>query len=219
MNITVVSEPPFEPVTLLEVYAQLRLTPDHAGSPGEQTHPDDDLLTSHIATARKFVEQATRRSLIQQTLRLSDAEFPVHCYGGWPWTQRARVRHLYLRRPPFVRVESVRYYDADNDLQTVAAADYYVTDSLVPELRFVTGFVAPTLYDRPDAVRVDYVTGYTPANSPAESQDDYAANVPEGLKNAVLLGVQLLYDDLADSDRAAIERLRESLLQPFRIQL
>lgn len=214
MNITIIGEPPVEPVTLVEVYAHLRLTPDHAGSPGEETHPDDAMLTRHIATARKSVETATRRSLVLQTLRMS--------MGGWHWWQwpgQSRCYSVRLHRPPIVSVESVSYYGADNALQAVDAANYYLTDEQVPELRFVTGFVAPALYDRPDALRVEYRAGYTPLGSPPSTQAEYAANVPSWAKDAILLGVQLLYDNLSPQDRQATIDAREALMQPNRIQL
>ena len=59
----------------------------------------------------------------------------------------------------------------------------------------------------------------TPQGSPPATQQDYAANVPRPLKDAILLTVQLLYDPLSDGDRQAIERTREALVQPYRIQL
>ena len=38
------------------MYAHLRLSPDHEGSPGEETHPDDAMLARLITTAREQVE-------------------------------------------------------------------------------------------------------------------------------------------------------------------
>jgi uncharacterized phiE125 gp8 family phage protein len=217
VNLTVITPPPFEPVTLAQAYKQLRLTPDHAGSPGEETHPDDAMLRGSITTAREQVEQMARRSLIQQTLRLSMAGFPASCvHGIWYAATPVRIR---LLRPPIIRVEAVSYYDGDNALQTVDADDYYVTDEQVPELRFVTGFAAPVTYDRPDALRVDYVCGYAPDGSPSTTQEEYAANVPSSLCDAILIGVQLLYDDMAPADREQMEKMREALIQPLRVQL
>lgn len=220
MNLTVTTPPPFEPVTLLEVYKHLRLDPDHEGSPGEESHPDDAMLSRHIATARAHVEQMTRRSLVQQTVRLSLATFPVSA-DAWTLSAapRTAVRCIRLHRPPLIRVDSVRYYDGDNVLQTLDSAGYYTTDDQVPELRFVSSFSAPTLYDRPDAVRVEYVAGYTPSGSPSTTQEDYTGNVPQWAKDAVLIGVQLLYDDMAPADADKLERLREALVQPYRVQL
>lgn len=216
MNITITTPPPFEPVTLAEVWKHLRLDPD--GSPLE--HPDDAMLERHITTARQHVESMTRRALVQQTVRLSMGAFPVSCdYATVSWRRREVVRKILLHRPPIIRVESVSYFDGDNALQTLDAADYYTTDEQVPELRFASAFSAPTIYDRPDAVRVTYVAGYAPEGSPPVTQDEYRASVPMPLRDAILAGVQLLYDDLAAADADKLERMREALVQPYRIQL
>lgn len=218
MNLTVISQPPFEPVTLAEVYAQLRLTPDHVGSPGEESHPDDAMLAAQITAAREYVEVATRRSMVQRTLRLSSEAFP-YATGWWwkhPWT--AHGLRIRLINPPLIRIESVAYYDGDNTLQTVAPADYYATDDQVPELRFAATFSAPALFNRPDAVRVEYVAGYLGDGSPPTTQDEYIAHIPQTLRQAVLIGVQLQYDNLSDSDRKAFENAREAMLQTYRIQ-
>lgn len=219
MNLTVILPPPFEPVTLSEVYAQLRLSPDHEGSPDEETHPDDAMLTRLITTAREQVEQMARRSLVQQVLRLSLPGFPSSTRGTFPPSRTQAPELIRLYRPPVLRMESVTYFDTDNTLQMVDPADYYVTDEQVPELRFTSAFSAPAVYSRPDAVRVTYVTGYTPNDSPAATQADYVANVPSALRDAVLIGVQLLYDNMTPADAAATERMRECLVQPLRVQL
>jgi uncharacterized phiE125 gp8 family phage protein len=218
MNITIISEPPFEPVTLEQVYTHLRL--DVEGSPPE--HPHDDMLRRHITSARVHVEQMARRSLVLRTLRLSMASFPQSAEVTSVMDRARRfkaVERILLRQPPFAALGLVQYYDEANALQTLDAANYYTTDEQVPELRFVTAFSAPTVYDRPDAVRVTYSAGYPALGSPPESQADYAANVPKPLCDAILLGVQLLYDQLDPADREAIERTREALVQPFRVQL
>lgn len=204
MNITVIDPPPFEPVTLAEVYADLRLTPDEVGSPLEgYSHPDDAMLRAHIQAAREFVEVAARRSLVQQKLRLYEDNF---------------CRRLWLRRPPLIRVDLVSYYDADNALQIMDAADWYVTDDLVPELRLVAFSSPPATFCRSDAVRVDYTTGYAPSGSPSSEQADFVGNIPQSLRQAVLLGVRLLYDNLSPADRDATEKAREALIQTYRMQ-
>jgi len=127
--------------------------------------------------------------------------------------------HIYIPRPPVVRVTSVKYYDIDNALQTVDAASYYLTDDEVPELRFVRDFSAPTTYARPDALRVEYVAGYAPAGSPPSSRADYVVNVPQSLVNAILASVTLLYDSLPPANMEAIANMREAYMSPFRVQL
>ena len=205
MNITVIEQPPFEPVSLADVYSHLRLDPE--GSP--LSHPDDAMLLRHIETARKMVELMTRRSFVRQKVRLSVASFPT---GG----QAGRIR---LRRPPVISVAAVRYYDGSNVLQDLPASDYYVTDEQIPELRLATSASAPSAYDRPDALRVEYYAGYAPEGSPPSSREDYIVNVPPPLRDAILLTVQLLYDSMSDKDAEKIQLMRESLVQPFRIQL
>lgn len=219
MNLSVIQPPPFEPVTLAEVRAHLRL--DAEGSPA--AHPDDAMLQRHITAARQHVESMARRSLVQQVRRLSLAGFPGTIDISRISDEKRRLYaapdRLLLHRPPVLRVEAVRYYDGENVLQVLDPALYYVTDEQVPELRFTSSFGGATVYDRPDAVRIDYVAGYAPAGSPATLQADYAAAVPQPLKEAVLLTVQLLYDSLTDQERQSIERLREALVQPLRVQL
>jgi len=217
MNVTVLSPPPFEPITLADIYRSLRL--DTEDSP--ETHADDAMLLGHIAAACRDVEQRTRRSLVQQTLRLSLAGFPMSeaAYALLsPSARRSALCAIRIPRPPLVRVESVQYYDAANALVTVSAADYYVTDDQVPELRFTDGFVPPTTYARPDALRVTYVAGYTPEASPPSTQAEYAANVPQPLKQAAILLVQALYDDLQPADWNRIQMAADALLSPYRVQ-
>jgi uncharacterized phiE125 gp8 family phage protein len=194
MNITVTTPPRFEPVSLEEVYLELRLTPD------DDAHPDDAMLMAKLEAARQFVETATRRSLVQQKLRLTEAGF---C-------------GLWLRRPPLIRVDAVRYFDSANAMQSVDPEDWYVTDDAVPELRFLS--CQPITYCRADAVWVDYTTGYAPSGSPSSIREDFVGNIPQALKQAVLLGVALLYDNLSPADREATERAREALIQGYRMQ-
>lgn len=215
MNITVTSPPPFEPVTLAEVWAHLRL--DAEGSP--MAHPDDAMLERFMVTARQQVELMTRRSLVQQNLRLSCRNFkqPDEALWALSWAQRVEAtKKVLLRRGPIIRVESVTYYDAANALQVLDSAGYYVTDEQVPEL-CLTGS-APSTYDRPDAVRVLYVAGYTPDGSPPTTQAEYVASIPKPLRDAVLIGVQMLYDSLSPAEHGRLEMLRESLVQPYRVQ-
>lgn len=205
MNITVITPPPYEPVSLADVYRILRVDPDddNSESPAVLTHPMDVQFQRDIKSAREKVEADTKRSLILQTLRLS--------MGGitWPYIL---YRRIILYRPPIVRVNSVKYFDGDNVLQTISPSNYYLTDEEVPELRFVSGFSVPTLYDRPDALRVEYVAGYDPAGSPPDDQASYAAGVPESLKNAVLVGVQLAQTSVSPSDFEVLTKMRAALI-------
>lgn len=206
MNITTVSECGYEPVTMTEVYSHLRLDPD--GSP--LSHPHDAMLRGYIKTARMDVESKTRSTLMEKRLRMSMPSF--HTQVGDRWTG---LRGIQLHQPPIIRIDSVSYYDSDNVLVVVDPASYFVTDQQVPELRFYVDFTFPTRSVRPDAIRIEYTAGYLGNGSPPSNQVDYAANVPETLKTAILFGIQLLYDDLTPVDRVAMERTQGMLLYPF----
>jgi uncharacterized phiE125 gp8 family phage protein len=203
MNVEVIERPPFFPVTLREVYTHLRLTPE--GSPPE--HPDDSMLLTHIGTATGAAERYTRRSIIRQVVRLHLPRFP--CYAGG----------INLLRPPVLSVEAVSYYDDSNQLQSIPISNWYVSDDLVPQLRFVNGFGFPTTYCRPDAIRVDYIAGYEPEGSPPTTQDEYAANVPYSIKSGILIGVELLYDSLSPEQRNALEKGRAAMLDDYKVYL
>lgn len=203
MNIIILTPPPFEPVTLQECYTHLRLDPD--GSPPE--HPDDAMLRRHIATARGQAEKMTRRAFVQQTIRLVTDRFPSEGRSCW----------IELLRPPLIAVQQVTYHDENNSLQSVDSGNYFTTDDFVPRLQFIDGFTLPCTYRRDDAVRVDYAVGYDPEGSPATTQAEYAGNVPGEIKDAILLGVQLLYDQLSPEQREQLERARDSLLEGFRV--
>lgn len=197
MTITVykLSEPPAEPIDLSTAYAHLRL--DTNGSPSG--HEDDALLTSHIQAARELTEAHLRRSLVQRALRLT-----ARCFDG-----------LALLNPPVMWVTQVRYYDENNALQTLDTDVYTVdTNALRPKLTLNYGEVWPSTYDREDAVQIDYVAGYAPTGSPVT---DWANTIPAAIKQAMLLRVQLLYDEVSPEKRDQVENTITLLLAPHRI--
>jgi uncharacterized phiE125 gp8 family phage protein len=196
MNVIELTPPPVQPVTLAEVYAHLRLTP--SGSPLE--HPDDDMLETFIQTATEEVTGITHRSFVERRLLLVTSGVPCD-------------RVVPLLFPPVVSVLSVSYYDSANVLQTVDSANYFVTDDQVPQLQFVDTYGFPSTYRSRDALRIEYMAGYEPVGSPG----DYLENIPARVKSAVLLGVQLLYDQLSPEQRERIERARDSLLTPLKM--
>lgn len=226
MNLTIIEQPPFEPVSLSDVYAHLRL--NATGSP--PSHPDDAMLTRHIKTSRIYAENMQQRSYVQRTMRLSFSSADIgggvrsssRSYGLYNYPQGTSAADtlgtlscgrnwIELPRPPLGWVVSVSYYDADNTLQTVDESEYFDTDDIVPRLQFVSGFSLPAMSQRGDAIRVDYIAGYLPTSSPADTQQACAENVPENVKDAILLGVQLLCDQPTDAAES-ISASRDSLL-------
>jgi uncharacterized phiE125 gp8 family phage protein len=211
--IKVIVEPELEPVTLDDVYVALRLDTDGDSPP---THPHDGMLQRNITTSRQQCEQITRRAFCQQTLRITSQEFP-YCrvrFGG-DYDYEVRNGYIELKRPPLIEVVSVTYYDQNNSLQTIAAENYFIDESsIVPRLQFTDQFQFPAVYRRDDALQVTYKAGYEPEGSPP---DDFVSNVPQGIKDAILIGVQLLYDPLSPDQRTAYQNAQESLLYSYKV--
>lgn len=227
MNVSIIVPPPFEPVTLAEVYSHLRLDPQTDGSPPETTHPDDAMLAMQIQMAREYAEASQRRSFVQRTLRLSVPFHPWHLwtnygYGGYGYNGydnypfvylgQSCDRYIELPRGPVSAVLAVKYYDSDGAQQIIDSTNYALVPGQVARLGFVQGYVPPVTWNVMDAMQVDYVAGYLPNGSPPVDQSDYAANVPAQVKGAILLGVQLQYDNLPPPDRDRMEHTRDALL-------
>lgn len=193
MNLTILTPPQFEPVSLGEVYESLRI--DEAPGEDQQAH-----LERLITTARREVEHLTQRSLVRQQLRLSTGSF----------------NGLSLLRPPTISVELVQYYDAGNVLQTVDPENWYLTDDLVPQIELAGGMNFST-YNRRDAVRVTYWAGYPVDGSPGTNWEEVIANVPSEAKDAILIGVQLLYEAMDPTDRDRLERARAALINGLKV--
>jgi uncharacterized phiE125 gp8 family phage protein len=195
MTVTVVTPPAIEPVSLERALAQLN-------GPLEQDAKISDLIT----TARMDAESYTNRAFIQQTLRFT-AGSCFFVYGAaWTW-RHWHGRGILLPRQPIVSVESVSYYDTDNAAQDVADDNYYLTAG--GYLQFVSGYSYPSAYMREDALQIEYTAGYGTT----------AMSVPQPIRQAILLGVDLLWSPLTPDERKAMELARNELLRPYRIEM
>lgn len=210
MNVITLIPPPVEPVTLEEVYAHLRLTPDDS----PRTHPDDDMLLRQIKAARQDCENRTRRAFVWQKLRAVLGP-QSEC---WPWPTPFRSwwggqpRGIELPKAPLLRVTEVSYFDSSGAVVVVEDDSYAVTEDDPARIYFTQGFVAPSVFPRPDAMRVDFWAGYQPEGSP---EDEFVSNVPEPLKAAILLGVELQYEALDPRQREILEKAQATLLVPY----
>jgi uncharacterized phiE125 gp8 family phage protein len=195
MHLSVVTPPATEPVTFSEVY-------DHLHNP-----PQNDAMISRLmVAARTEAETYTNRAFIEQTLRMTGPS----CRYTSLYTSR-NCHGIQLLRQPIIAIQSVSYYDYANALQVIDDSNYYVTEDGF--LRFISSYSYPSVYAREDAFRIDYVAGYVSSSSPPI----YAENVPEPIKQAILLGVELQYSPLTPVEREAMERTRTALLGPYRV--
>ena len=125
---------------------------------------DDADITSHIKAAREQGESHTARSFITQTLELALDRFPSE---------------IELPKGPVQSITSIKYLDSDGVEQTLDSANYMLDDySERPWALLTAGNSWPDTYDTPLAVKVRYVAGF-----------GLAADVPEDIKNAILIAV------------------------------
>ena len=153
--------PTVEPVTLAQAKAHLRV--DHAH--------EDDYITARIVGARKFIENQTRRVLIETTRTMYLDEFPDEI------------------RPPggtLMSVTWIKYYDTDGVLQTMSSSDYVVDVARTPGAIYLAYDESwPSIRAIPNAIEVKYKVGYGAA----------ASNVPGDLIDAVLMLVAHRYEN------------------------
>jgi len=112
---------------------------------------DQDVeLQGHIQSAIQFIETETSVDYTSTQWVLQVPCFPVS-------------DELLLPRSPLISVQSVKYYDEDNVLQTVEDTNYRVVKHyrLPGYVEFDSSYVYPATYDRSDAVQVAFTSGYS----------------------------------------------------------
>lgn len=158
---TVQTAPAAEPITTAEAKTHLRVDHSH----------DDTYIGERITGARKFIENNTRRTLVNTTYKLFMDEFP----------DEVLLPHGNLQS-----VTHVKYYDTDGVQQTLSTSLYQVDTASLP------GRVVPAVDESwPDiqvgkvnAIEIQYVAGFGAAGS----------NVPQDLRDAVMMMVAHRYE-------------------------
>lgn len=193
MPSVLVSAPAFEPVSLAEAKAHLRV----------DFNDDDVMISSFIIAARQKFENDTRQSLVTQSWKLVLDQFPApginvgsaNWYGPqWgnspgPLTSlRADGRtgfEIFLDHSPVVSVDSISYIDV-NGVEQVLAPSQYKVDLVRKPGRVVPayGTTWPGTRNEINAVTVSYTCGYGNAQA-----------VPEGAKNWIKLQVGAMYEN------------------------
>lgn len=133
-NITIRAGVTAEPISLEEAKAHIRV----------DGTDEDALITALITAARGHAEGATGRTMVTQAMR---ATFP----------QFGDMR----LKAPLRKVTAITYLDEAKATQTLSAASYVVEYAELPgcvELAYLATW--PTTYDHPQAVTVDFISGY-----------------------------------------------------------
>jgi len=136
MKVRLVTAPAVEPISYLDVEAQIRATLDTT---------EYAFVNGLISAARHQAETITRRALVTQTIELSLNSFP---------------EVIELPFPPVQSVTSIEYKDADGVLTTLAADQYTLDNSEPARIIPAYGVVWPTALNYLDSVKVTFVCGY-----------------------------------------------------------
>lgn len=161
-------------------------------------HDDqDDLISAQIRAATAWLDGWSGilgRALITQTWRQDFAGF---------------ADRLTLPVSPVIAIVSVSYCDVGNVVQTLDAGVYDLfTDTRGAYLTLRPGQSWPATFRRADAVSITFTAGY-----------GAAADVPEPIRQAILLILQRLFDGADTEIDAAIDRTVHALIAPYRKSL
>lgn len=158
---SIITEPTSEPIILAEAKTNLRVT----------NNLEDDLITSIIVAARKWVEGFTWRPLMTQTIQANFDKVDVQSVD------------ILINKFPIQSITSVKYINASGTEITMTAGTDYETDliSPIPRIRLTA---IPDMKDTLNAFKIRFVAGYSSAEL-----------VPSNYKQAMYLIITSLYDN------------------------
>jgi uncharacterized phiE125 gp8 family phage protein len=191
------------PVTLQELKDHLRIT----------VSTEDTYLTRLLTVATAAVEQYLHRKFINQTLDLwldFVSEYRDGIASMAPGFPSEVARAIELPFAPFSSITHVKAYDLNDAATTLAYDTDYATDSTKDDFSLCRvllkyGRTWPCPLRSYLAVNVRYVVGYGAA----------AANIPEDVKQAVLVVAGLNYVQRGDCPQPTIGIKLEDALAAF----
>lgn len=175
MKFGVKTAPTILPVNLMEVKDHLRIT----------HNTQDDLLLIYLRAAIEDVEAHTGLTLAQTV------------FYGYLDTISEEVE---IKKYPVSSIVSVKYYDSAGVQQTMAVGNYRLDNISTPPKVVIED--VPTVYDRSDAVTLEFTAGYP--------------TIPDGVKAAILLQVGYLYENSGDNPKQLMTA-SERLLTNYRV--
>lgn len=160
-------------------------------------HTDDDTyIGSLITAARNIAENYTNRAFYTQTWVQTMSYFPREI--------------LELKRGYVQSVSSLKYYNDANSQVTWASSNYTVNTSGDIGYIDADNDFPTDLYDRSDAIEITYVSGWS-----------QIADIPQAIKQAILLIVGHLYENRQDvivgSQVNQLPLASQYLLNPYTI--
>ena len=160
MKYTLVTPATVLPVSVSETKTYLRV---------ESYSDHDTMIESLIKSVSREFENKTNSCLTEQTWRL--------------YLEYGEVADdIRFYKFPVKSISSIKYYDDDNEEQTLDSGNYTVVNSLRPTQIIIDD--VPSVYDRTDAMVIEFVAGFT--------------NLPEDIKLALQERVYKMYNDPND---------------------
>jgi uncharacterized phiE125 gp8 family phage protein len=163
----------------------------------------NDMLVNLIQASREHLEKITGRAFVQQTRGA--------LYKDWPSNEQFVIPY-----PPLQSVSSIQYTDTDGDTTTWGSSNYEVVTDSEPGLvvlAYGETWPSATLHQLRYPIEIQFVCGYESSGSPA----DYRTNVPEAIKNALKLDVELRYDRPPEAYARMVEERIASILAPYKV--
>jgi uncharacterized phiE125 gp8 family phage protein len=116
------------------------------------------------------------RKLVTQTWELVIDEFPDE--------------EIKIPYPPLQSIVSIKYDDAAGAEQTLATSGYVVDNVSEPGWVVPSTSGWPTTFEGINAVRIQFIAGY---GATSDSPPSFVANIPQSIKNGILLHLGLMY--------------------------
>lgn len=188
--LTLVTAPTVPVIPLHEAKSHLRV--DH--------EDEDDLIEAYTWAVNDLLDAQwgeLGRALATQTWRMTMDSFPTD--------------RIVLPFPPVQSVTSITYYDLNNASQTAATSLYRLTATDEGAwVDLTNGASWPSVYDRADAVSIEFVCGYGTS----------AASIPEGIRMAAKLMLSHFYENRVSVTERQMHNLPQGvphLLRKYRV--
>lgn len=126
---------------------------------------EDELFSEQVLIAVDFAENETWRVLRPTT------------FTGFmdTWSD------VEIHKAPVTSITTVKYFDADDNIQTLASTNYQVNLKTIPAT--IIFLSTPTLKDKPNAIEIEFVAGYAALK-----------DIPYGIKGGLYIMIEQLYD-------------------------
>ena len=151
---------------------------------------DNDLITGFIGSAIEDAENYTGTNI-------KEAKYTILA-GGW-------IQNMEIHLSPVQSIETVKYYDDNNDIQTLDALKYKILqkDKFCSIVYFTDPDNLPDVYEKADTIEIKLTTGYADGKTPFS------------VMAAIKLILGDLYENREDRPHGLPSRAR-ALLRQFR---